>query len=106
MLHYFPQSVDVRIREAIGGKNLLQLRYKNQTRVVEPHDFGVRHGVEWLLAYQLNSTGSTGSHAVGWRLFDVGKIAALSVLEAKFEGSRRDSSHNHYAWDVLHARVD
>ena len=106
MLHYFPQSVDVRIREAIAGKNLLQLRYKNQTRVVEPHDYGVRHEVAWLLVYQLNSTGGTGSHALGWRLFDVGKIESLSVLEAKFDGSRRDSTHAHYAWDVLYARVD
>lgn len=106
MLHYFPQAVDVRIREAIAGKNLLQLQYKNQTRVVEPHDYGVRHGVDWLLVYQLNSTGGTGSHAVGWRLFDVGKIGSLSVLDAKFNGSRRDSTHDHYAWDVLYARVD
>jgi hypothetical protein len=106
VLHYFPQSVDVRIREAIAGKNLLQVQYKNHTRVVEPHDFGVRHGVEWLLVYQLSSTDGTGSHAVGWRLFDVGKIASLSVLEAKFDGSNRDSTHTHYAWDVLYARVD
>ena len=106
MLHYFPQSVDVRIREAIAGKNLLQLRYKNQTRVVEPHDYGVRHGVDWLLVYQLNSTGVTGSHAVGWRLFEVRKIESPSVLESKFNGSRRDSTQAHYAWDVLYARVD
>ena len=106
MLQSLPQPVGVRIREAIAGKHLLQLRYKNQTRVVEPHDFGVRHGVEWLLVYQLNSSEGAASHAVGWRLFDAGKIASLSVLEAKFDGSRRDSAHHHYAWDVLYARVD
>ena len=106
MLHYFPPSVDAHIREAIGAKHLIQLRYKNQTRVVEPHDFGVQHGVQRLLVYQLNSTGGTGSHTVGWRLFDVGKIESLAVLEAKFKGSRRAAHQDHHTWDVLYARVE
>ena len=106
MLRYFPPSVDAHIREAIAGKNLLQLRYKDQTRVVEPHDYGIQQGVRRLLVYQLNSTGTTGSHSVGWRLFDVAKIESLSVLEAKFKGSRRAGHQDHHTWDVLYARVD
>jgi hypothetical protein len=106
VLHYFPRSADAQIREAIAGKSLLQLHYKNQTRVVEPHDYGVQHGVRRLLVYQLNSSRGTGSHSVGWRLFDVGKIESLSVLEAKFKGSRRAAGQDHHTWDVLYARVD
>jgi hypothetical protein len=105
VLHYFPPSVDAHIREAIAGKHLLQLRYKNHNRVVEPHDYGVQHGVQRLLVYQLNSTGTTGSHSVGWRLFDIAKIESLSVLEAKFKGSRRAAHEDHHTWDVVYARV-
>ena len=104
MLHYFPPSVDAHIREAIAGRHLVQLRYKNETRVVEPHDYGVQHGVARLLVYQINSTGKTGS--VGWRLFDIGKIESLLVLEATFRGSRRADGQDHHTWDVLYARVD
>jgi hypothetical protein len=106
VLQLVPPSLDARIRQAIAGKHLVQVRYKHQTRVVEPHDYGVRHGVEWLLIYQLNSTGPTDSHSVGWRLFDIARIESLAVLEATFNGSRRAAGQEHHTWDVLHARVD
>ena len=106
MLHYFPPSVDAYIREAIAGKHLVQLRYKHQTRVVEPHDYGVQRGVPRLLVYQLNSTGRTGGHSVGWRLFDIAKIESLSILDAKFRGSRRAAGQDHHTWEVLYARVE
>ena len=106
MLHYFPPSVDTRIREAIAEKHLVEVRYKKQTRIVEPHDYGIQHGMARLLVYQLNSTGGAGGHSIGWRLFDAGKIESLSVLEAKFKGSRRAAHQDHHTWDVLYARVD
>ncbi len=106
MLHYFPPSVDSRIRQAIAGKNLVEIRYKHQSRIVEPHDYGVQRGVERLLVYQLRTTGATaGKDAFGWRLFDVPKIESLVVLETTFKGSRGASHQEHHAWDVLYARV-
>ena len=105
MLH-FPQPVDSRIRQAIAGKNLVEIRYKRRSRIVEPHDYGVLRGVERLLVYQLRTTGATaGKDAFGWRLFDVAKIESLVVLETPFKGSRRESGQDHHAWDVLYARV-
>ena len=98
--------MDARIRQAIAGKNLVEIRYKHQSRLVEPHDYGVQRGVERLLVYQLRATGGTaGKHAIGWRLFDVSKIESLVVLETPFQGSRRESGQDHHAWDVLYARV-
>ena len=88
------------------GKHLLELRYKGQVRVVEPHDYGVQKGLDRLLVYQLNATVGAGRHTFGWRLFDIGKIESLSVLEARFRGSRRAASQDHHTWDVLYARVD
>ena len=106
MLHYFPQPVDARIRQAIAEKKLVEIRYKHQTRVVEPHDYGVQRGVERLFVYQLRVTaGKTGKDAIGWRLLDVPKIESLVVLETTFKGSRGQSGQAHHAWDVLHARV-
>jgi hypothetical protein len=105
VLHYPPASVDSRIRQAIAGKNLVEVGYKGRLRVVEPHDYGSRHGVEWLLVYQLTTPGSDGSHAAGWRLFEIDKIQSLSVLDARFQGSRRVEGQNHHTWDILFARV-
>ena len=107
MLHYFPQPVDSRIRQAIAGKNLVEVRYKRQPRIVEPHDYGDHRGVEWLLVYQLRTSGdAAGNEAVGWRLFEVPKIESLEVLEATFNGSRQAAQQDHHKWDVLYARVD
>jgi hypothetical protein len=106
VLHYLPPSVDARIRAAIAGRHLVELRYKGQVRVVEPHDYGVQKGVERLLVYQLNATVGAGPHTTGWRLFDLGKIESLSVLETTFSGSRHAAGQDHHTWDALYARVD
>jgi hypothetical protein len=106
VLHYIPPSIDARIRGAIAERHLIEVRYKGQVRVVEPHDYGVQKGVERLLAYQLNATLGSHGHTIGWRLFDIGKIESLSVLEARFKGSRRTAQQDHHTWDVLYARVE
>ncbi len=106
MLHYFPPSVDARIRQAIAGKNLVEVRYKHQSRIVEPHDYGVQRGIDRLLVYQLRVTDAAGTKAIGWRLLDVSKIESLVVLETTFKGSRGASHQAHHAWDVLYARVE
>lgn len=106
MLLHFPLSVDSRIRQAIAGKNLVEIHYKHQTRIVEPHDYGVQNGVDRVFVYQLRVTaGRTGKDAVGWRLLDVPKIESLVVLESTFKGSRGQSGQAHHAWDKLYARV-
>lgn len=107
VLHCFPPPVDARIRQAIAGKKLVEVRYKRHSRIVEPHDYGVHRGVEWLLVYQLRTTGdAAATDAIGWRLFEVPKIESLEVLEATFNGSRQAAHHDHHKWDVLYARVD
>jgi predicted DNA-binding transcriptional regulator YafY len=91
-------TIDGRLRLAITRKRLVKLSYNGSLRVVEPHDYGVQKGTVRLLAYQLQT-------APGWRLFDVGKIEELSVLDTVFEGSRGASHQNHHVWDVIYARV-
>ena len=106
MLLNFPQSLDSTIRLAIQHRRLVEVRYKGQSRIAEPHDFGRRRGVDRLLVYQLRSAGFSGKEAIGWRLFDVAKIDSLIILDTTFKGSRRAPNQDHHTWDVLYARVD
>ena len=97
-------SLDERIRRAIAGKWLLEIRYKRAVRLAEPHDYGVIDGTERLLCFQLHGPDS-GNGAVGWRLLDVAKIESCVVTDQTFAGSRGQSHQQHYQWETLYARV-
>lgn len=100
-------STGSRIRDAITQKQLIEIRYKGHTRVIEPHDFGVQHGVERLLGYQLRSSrAALGKDTVGWRLFDVPNIESIVLLDMPFKGSRQTPRQDHHTWDILYARVN
>ena len=84
-----------------------EVRYKGDTRVVEPHDYGHQKGADRVLGYQLRtSLAPFAKEAIGWRLFDVAKIESLVILETTFKGSRGESDQDHHRWDVLYARVE
>ena len=97
-------SLDARIRRAIAGKQLLEIRYKGAARLVEPHDYGVIDGTERLLVFQLRGPDS-GKGVVSWRLLDVVKIESCVVTDQTFAGSRGQSHQQHYPWETLYARV-
>jgi hypothetical protein len=103
--HLLFTSVDAQIRFAIQRRRLLQLRYKDAVRVVEPHDYGIQQGIERLLVFQLRTSARVGRGARGWRLLDVTKMSMLDVLDETFPGSRNTASQRHSDWDVLYARV-
>ena len=93
------------LMRAIAEKRLIEFVYRlRQTRLVEPHDYGIRGGVEYLLGYQL-SGGSRSGAPQGWKWFAVGEMHQLCVLERRFAGTRADSAQQHSAWDTLFARV-
>jgi hypothetical protein len=93
---------DDELRFAIANKRLLKCTYDTRSRVAEPHDYGLLHGVAKLLAYQIRG----GRPPVpGWRLLEVSKIEELVVLEQTFRGSRGQAHQRHYPWDTLYARV-
>jgi hypothetical protein len=100
-------TLDKQLRFAIAHRRLIEVRYNNNVRVVEPHDYGIHNGIPRLLAYQHRVTARTpGRRHSGWRLFDVAKIDALVVLDESFKGSRGGSHNDHMAWDVVYQRVD
>lgn len=98
------ETLDRDLRFAIAHKRLLQLTYKGQVRVAEPHDYGRHKGVVRLLAYQIE--GASTARGPAWRDFEVAKIERWSVLDRTFAGSRGASHHNHKSWDELFARVE
>ena len=90
---------------AIVDKCLVEFVYRaGRTRTVEPHDYGVRHGIESLLGFQIGGESQSGaSH--GWKQFDVAQIRQLRVLDRRFAGTRADSAQHHRTWNTLFARV-
>ena len=90
---------------AIVEKRLVEFVYKTErSRIVEPHDYGIRGGAESLLGFQIGGD-SHSAAPYGWRTFDVDRIRDLRVLERRFEGTRADSAQHHRTWDTLFARV-
>jgi WYL domain len=90
---------------AIADKRLVEFTYKTErTRIVEPHDYGIRNGVESLLGFQIGGESRSGAPQ-GWKQFDVHQIRNFRVLERRFAGSRADSEQHHRTWDELFARV-
>src|SRR5262245_45540698 len=90
---------------AIKEKRLVEFVYKaGRKRIVEPHDYGIRGGVESLLAYQISGESRSGT-AHGWKQFEVAQIGHVHVLDRHFPGSRGDSAQQHLEWDAVFARV-
>ena len=63
------EAVNDELMRAIGGKHLVEFVYKaGRTRIVEPHDYGIRRDVERLLGFQIGGESQSGaSH--GWKEF-------------------------------------
>jgi predicted DNA-binding transcriptional regulator YafY len=90
---------------AILERRLVEFIYKHgSTRTVEPHDYGIRHGIESLLGFQISGESRSGAPR-GWKQFEVDHISHLRVLESRFAGTRADSTQHHRPWDTLFARV-
>lgn len=96
-------QIDANLRLAIAGRRLVELTYKRDVRIVEPHDYGRRGGVVRLLAYQISGKSTTRPE---WRLFDVARIEQLRVLDRTFAGSRGAAHRTHHEWEAIFARVE
>jgi len=76
------------ICEAIRCKKLLQFRYGNHLRVVEPHILGQdAAGREILSAYFVGGY-SESRQAPYWRFYLLSNIPLLTTLEEHFPGPR------------------
>jgi hypothetical protein len=97
-------EINAELWSAIHDRKLVRLRYKDKERVVEPHDYGIHHGVPKLLAFQL--VDSSSAKPPNWRWLETDLITDLQVLEQTFPGGRSTPSGSHHSWDRLFIRVE
>jgi len=95
--------LDQLLRTAIEQTRLLQLRYQNKVRIVEPHDYGEHHGIIKLLTYQVG--GSSSGPLPNWRWMEADLISDAELLDQTFPGGRPTVSGKHHQWDKLFLRV-
>jgi hypothetical protein len=88
---------------AIEQKRLLRFFHKNRERIVEPHDYGIHHGVVKLFGYQVGGTSS--KRLPNWRWAEQHLISDIQVLDQTFPGGRLTKSGKHNKWDKLFIRV-
>jgi hypothetical protein len=96
-------GLDRLLCEAIQTKHLLRFRYKNQERIVEPHDYGIQNGIVRLFCYQVG--GRSSSPLPGWRLVDVSEMQDCEMQQQRFGGNRETPSGKHHKWDDIFSRV-
>ena len=90
---------------AIEEKRLIEFVYKvGQPRIAEPHDYGIRNGVERLLVFQRSGDSASGSPR-SWKELEVDALQQLRLLDQRFPGTRANAKQRHRAWDTLFGRV-
>jgi hypothetical protein len=96
------QKLDQILRGVIENKLLIRFIYKNNERIVEPHDYGINKGVVRLFCWQVG--GKSSSRIPGWRMIDVEGMQNCEILEKHFAGNR-DVEGKHHHWDEVFIRV-
>ncbi|HEX2092933.1 MAG TPA: hypothetical protein VHG28_11045 [Longimicrobiaceae bacterium] len=86
--------MDQIIREAIENRRVLEFQYDGGPRIVEPFCYGIgKTGKHLLRGYQTAGYSSSGN-PVGWRLFDLAKMSAVSATSVSFLGDRPEYVQN------------
>ncbi len=75
------------IIKAIENKNLIEFLYDGESRIVEPHCYGVTtKGNEAIRAFQVSGYSSSGK--MGWKMYDLSKAEDITILEKHFSTPR------------------
>jgi hypothetical protein len=87
------------ILQAIRKRQVLELRYHDYLRMVEPHAYGRdKDGDEILRCYQISGGSESGERA-GWKLLKVREVSSLHIAEITFlqrpEYRRNDKAMEH-----------
>jgi hypothetical protein len=96
--------LDLLIRMAIAHRRIVDLVYDDRRKQVEPHDYGLRHGLPQLLVYQRSGESRSGD-PTGWRSLKLSSISDFHVKEETFPGRRPVDPDRRIEWDRLFARV-
>jgi len=83
------------LADALHRRRAVQILYDDVWRVVHPHEIGrTAKGKLALLAWQTAGIGRS-AEPEGWRLFDLGRVSAMEVLQATF-GPRPHPAAGHW----------
>ncbi|HSR70841.1 MAG TPA: WYL domain-containing protein [Kiloniellales bacterium] len=92
------------ICRAIRNHRLLEFRYRNSRRKVEPYAFGVDEGGHPVLrAYQVG--GDDDRPFPAWKLFRGEEIADLKVLDQRFAGPHEGYMRNDPAMPKVYCEL-
>lgn len=98
-----PASLDRLLRKAIKTRHLIRFTYKNQERIVEPHDYGIQNGIVRLFCFQVG--GRSSGRLPGWRMINVLEVQACEILEKQFPGNRKTPTGVHHHWNEVFVRA-
>jgi predicted DNA-binding transcriptional regulator YafY len=74
------------ICRAIAERKVVQFRYGDKVRVVEPYVCGVSSANKYILrGFQTGGQSSSG-RKLGWRLFELANMKDLEITETEFNG--------------------
>jgi hypothetical protein len=93
------------IRSGIVEKRLIRFRLHGKVRIAEPHDYGIRNGVEQLLVYQVAGE-TTSGNLPNWRWVVLAQASDFELLDRRFSGGRPGESKKRSSWERLFLRVD
>ena len=92
------------IIDAIEKKKLIEFIYDGESRVVEPHCYGLStKGNEVLRAYQVDGYSSSGN--MGWKMYDLGKANSINVLDDTFDESRNGYNRRDKAMSEIYSEL-
>lgn len=93
------------VYQATAARRLLEFHYDGGRRTVESYCHGVNaNGRDLLRAYQVSGFSRSGS-PTGWRLFDLGKISGLVVLDGTVTGGRPGYNPSDSDMTMIYCRV-
>jgi len=91
--------------EAIRARTVVRFSYDGGSRTVEPYCHGVSPtGNEVLRGYQTGGYSSSGN-PVGWRLFEIAKIASFRQTSQLFSRNRPGYNPHDRGMVSVHCRV-
>lgn len=93
------------ISNAISNKNLIEVTYDRDIRLVEPHVLGYKNSKLELLVWQLRNYAEV-SPTNHWRTFEIQKISNIKITTQTFLGARATKSYSHPSWAQIIAKVN
>lgn len=78
-------SIDSYLCDAIANRVVIELRYHDYSRLVEPYVYGTtRTGEDMLRCYQV-AGGSVSGERRGWKLLRIAEIVSAHLTQTSFE---------------------